>query len=140
MALPTFRLDGGVALVTGAASGIGAGIAVGLAEFGAAVGRVDVTVDGLDQTVAAIEKLGGRAVALPADVTDGPALDATVARLESELGPLTVALNSADIHSNAPAADMARDHQWQRLIDVNSDACSYATGLDVVVDGCAVRW
>lgn len=118
MALPTFRLDGGVAVVTGAASGIGAGIAQGLAEFGASVGCVDVTVAGLDATVAAIEERGGEALALTADVRDDEAMHAAVAQVEAEFGPLTAALNCAGVHDNGPAEEMSRQ-QWQRLIDVN---------------------
>ena len=68
MSLPSFRLDGAVALVTGAASGIGREIALGLAEAGADVGCVDL--GNLDGVVAEIEALGRRARAAPADVTD----------------------------------------------------------------------
>ena len=118
MTTPTFRLDGRTALVTGAASGIGARIAVGLAEFGASIGCVDVTEEGLDETVRTIEKAGGKAVALAADVTQAEALESAVERLESELGPLSAALNCAGVHSNAPAEEMSRE-VWQGLLDVN---------------------
>ncbi len=118
MPTPTFRLDGRAALVTGAASGIGARLAVGLAEFGADVGCVDVTEAGLEETVQAIKATGQRGLALPADVTDADALEAAVRRVEDSLGPLRLAVNCAGVHSNAPAEDMSRE-VWQRLLDIN---------------------
>jgi NAD(P)-dependent dehydrogenase (short-subunit alcohol dehydrogenase family) len=118
MPTPTFRLDGRTALVTGAASGIGARLAVGLAEFGADVACLDVTEAGLGETVSAVEATGQRALAVPADVTDADALEAAVRRAEDALGPLRLAVNCAGVHSNAPAEDMPRE-VWQRLLDIN---------------------
>lgn len=118
MTTPSFRLDDAAALVTGAGSGIGARIAVGLAEFGARVGCVDVTEEGLAATVEAITQAGGEGLALEADVTVAEDLEAAVARVEAEYGPLKAALNCAGIHSNAPAEEMPRE-VWQSLVDVN---------------------
>lgn len=118
MTTPSFRLDGATALVTGAAGGIGARVAIGLAEFGADVGCVDVSADGLKPTVTAIEELGRRALALPADVSDPARMADAVARTQAELGPLRYAVNCAGIHNNAPTETMSLD-VWQRLIDVN---------------------
>jgi NAD(P)-dependent dehydrogenase (short-subunit alcohol dehydrogenase family) len=115
---PSFRLDGLTAVVTGAANGIGARVAVGLAEFGADVGCIDVSAERLERTVDAIHALGRGAIPLQADVTNAGSLDAAVVRIESELGPLRIAVNSAGIHSDAPAEDMDRG-TWQRLVDVN---------------------
>jgi NAD(P)-dependent dehydrogenase (short-subunit alcohol dehydrogenase family) len=118
MTTPTFRLDGMTALVTGAASGIGARVALGLAEFGADVGCVDLDAGALAGTVDAIESTGRRALALPADVSDLASIAPAVDRVESELGPLRLAVNCAGVHSAAPAEDMDRA-TWQRLVDVN---------------------
>jgi len=104
--------------VTGAASGIGARLAVGLAEFGAQVGCADVDADGLTATIEAIQRAGGSALALPTDVTDADSLAAAVDRIEAELGPLTLAVNSAGVHSTAPADEMPAA-VWQRLLDIN---------------------
>lgn len=133
--IPSFRLDGSVALVTGAAGGIGARVALGLAEFGADVGCVDV-VDPA-KTVAAIQEIGRRAVGIEADVADAGQVDAAVARVQEALGPLRHAVNCAGIHSNAPAESMPRE-QWQRLLDVNLTGvflCCQAEGAAMLATG-----
>jgi NAD(P)-dependent dehydrogenase (short-subunit alcohol dehydrogenase family) len=127
MSLPSFRLDGRVALVTGAASGIGREIALGLAESGADVGCVDL--GNLDAVVAEIEALGRRAVAAPADVTDPESVAAAVATVQT-LGPLTLAVNAAGI-ANATAAEDMPLEQFKRVLDVNLNGvflCCQAEG------------
>jgi NAD(P)-dependent dehydrogenase (short-subunit alcohol dehydrogenase family) len=115
---PNFRLDNQTALVTGAASGIGRRVAVGLAEAGADVACVDLPGPGLDDVVSEIQQLQRKSLALPGDVTDAAALADAVQRTESELGPLTLAVNSAGIANAAPAEEMDLA-QWQRVLDVN---------------------
>lgn len=114
-----FNLSGDVAFVTGAGSGIGQRIAVGLAEAGADVGCFDIDASpGLADTVARIEALGRRAVALRGDVTDEGSIAAAVQTLQDMLGALSVAVNCAGIANAAPAEEMQRA-QWQRMYDVN---------------------
>ena len=97
MTTPNFRLDHQTALVTGAASGIGRRVAVGLAEAGADVACVDLPGAGLDDVVAEIQRRGRRALALSGDVTEAADLAEAVGRTEAELGSLTLAVNSAGI-------------------------------------------
>jgi NAD(P)-dependent dehydrogenase (short-subunit alcohol dehydrogenase family) len=113
-----FSLAGEVALVTGAGSGIGQRLAVGLAEAGADVACFDLASStGLAETVSRITALGRRAVAARGDVTNGEDLAQAVAAAEA-LGPLSVALNCAGIANAAPAEEMPQA-QWQRMYDVN---------------------
>jgi NAD(P)-dependent dehydrogenase (short-subunit alcohol dehydrogenase family) len=118
MTMPTFSLEGMTALVTGAAGGIGARIAVGLAEFGAGVGCIDLSGDQLERTVQTIRARGGKALPLPGDVTQPASVAAAVDELEAELGPLRLAVNCAGVHNTAPAEEMGRE-VWQRLVDIN---------------------
>lgn len=114
-----FDLSGNIALVTGAGSGIGQRIAMGLAQCGADVALIDRrTDDGLANTADFIAKAGRRSIQIAADVTDGEALEDAVQRTGSELGALTLAVNAAGIANASTAEDMA-ESQFQTMMDVN---------------------
>jgi len=116
-----FDLSGETAFVTGAGSGIGQRLAVGLAEAGADVACLDLPGSaGLGATVERIGALGRRALRIEGDVTQAADLQRAVARCEAELGPLGVALNCAGI-ANATAAEDMPEAQWQRMLSVNLD-------------------
>lgn len=114
----SFGLEGQVAMVTGGASGIGLAIAVGIAEQGGAVGLFDRTGAAFDDAVAAVEAAGGRAIGLEGDVTNKASLDAAVARIEAEVGELSLAVNAAGIANAAPAEEMSLT-QWSTLYNVD---------------------
>lgn len=114
-----FTLAGQTAFVTGAGSGIGQRLAVGLAEAGADVACFDLPGSaGLADTVGQIQALGRRALALSGSVTQPEDLAAAITRTETELGPVSVAVNSAGIANAFPAEDMELA-QWQRMLDIN---------------------
>ena len=114
-----FSLEGKIAFVTGAGSGIGQRIAVGFAEAGASVGCFDLaSSSGLNETVKRIDGVGRRGLALTGDVTQAENLAAAISTLEKELGPLSVAANCAGI-ANAAAAEEMSLAQWQRVFDIN---------------------
>ena len=96
------QLDGKVALVTGAAHGIGRGIALAFAREGAAVGVNDVRLDArVEEVVREITALGRRAWPLPADVSDAAAVEAMVGRLLEEAGRIDVLVANAGIAERA---------------------------------------
>lgn len=119
-------LDGAVAVVTGATSGLGRRFAHVLAGEGAAVALAGRREDRLAAEVAAITKAGGRALALPLDVSRaddiGPALD----RVEAELGPLSILVNNAGVSVEKSALDLSVE-EWDALYAVNVRAVFVAS-------------
>ncbi len=114
-----FTLDGKTAFVTGAGSGIGQRVAIGLAEAGASVGCFDLPSSvGLKTTLEQIQDLKGRATSVTGDVTQAGDLAKAIETVERDLGPLTLAVNCAGI-ANAAAAEEMPLAQWQRMLDVN---------------------
>jgi NAD(P)-dependent dehydrogenase (short-subunit alcohol dehydrogenase family) len=121
-----FSLENQVAFVTGAGSGIGQRIAVGLAEAGAKVGCFDLAASaGIQNTIDRIAKAGSVGIALGGDVTDRTDLDRAIQVVEGELGALSVAINCAGI-ANASAAESMSGAQWQRMLDVNLSGVFYS--------------
>jgi NAD(P)-dependent dehydrogenase (short-subunit alcohol dehydrogenase family) len=113
------KLDGKVALVTGGASGIGAGCAQRLAEEGANVVITDVQDVKGAETVAAIEKAGGKARFVHHDVTSEDAWIGVVADIEKTEGRLDILVNNAGIGLGCPSITMMSLDDWRRQQAVN---------------------
>jgi NADP-dependent 3-hydroxy acid dehydrogenase YdfG len=112
------RLDGTVALITGASSGIGEATALTLAEQGAAVALAARRADRLEALAAKIREGGGRVVTLAADVTDEQQARQTVKRTVAELGRLDTLVNNAGVMLVGPVVD-APVTEWERMVQVN---------------------
>jgi NAD(P)-dependent dehydrogenase (short-subunit alcohol dehydrogenase family) len=111
-------LSGRIALVSGAARGIGRAIALALANDGADVGLIDID-QGVEETAAALRNIGRRSFVAHADVSDATAIDAAVAAVVAELGAVDLLVNNAGIVNNiAPLAKM-KQAAWERELGVN---------------------
>jgi 2-hydroxycyclohexanecarboxyl-CoA dehydrogenase len=107
-----------VAVVTGAASGIGRAIAFGLARAGAAVAVVDVNLGGAEETVRAIETEGGRARAWQADVARRSEVDAVVAGVLAAWGAVHILVNNAGWDRPMPFVETTEEF-WDKVLAVN---------------------
>ncbi|MEU4445756.1 SDR family oxidoreductase [Actinosynnema sp. NPDC050801] len=115
--LDKFRLDGQVAIVTGASSGLGVAFAKGLAEAGADVVLAARRVDRLKDTARLVEDTGRRALVVQADVAQ-PDDCREVARAAAEFGPVHVLVNNAGVASAVPASRETPE-QFLGVMDVN---------------------
>jgi 2-hydroxycyclohexanecarboxyl-CoA dehydrogenase len=112
------RLTGKVAIVTGAANGIGRAIAIRLADEGAKVALADIQFDSAEQAAAAIRRGGGVAIAVALDVTKLDEAIAAADRVESELGPIDIMVNNAGWDVVGPFVESAPD-VWDKVIAIN---------------------
>jgi NADP-dependent 3-hydroxy acid dehydrogenase YdfG len=120
----TERLDGTVALVTGASSGIGEATARELARCGAAVAIAARRKDRLDALAQEIERDGGSALAIEADVTDQEQVRRLVGETVDRLGRLDTVVNNAGVMLLGPIED-APTEEWDRMIDLNLKGLLY---------------
>jgi NAD(P)-dependent dehydrogenase (short-subunit alcohol dehydrogenase family) len=127
--LDSFRLDGKVAVVTGGNRGLGQAFARALGEAGARV-AIAARDEARSERVAA--ELG--ALAVPLDVTDTASVDAMLAAVTAELGPVDVLVNNSGTCFHRPALEVPED-EWRAVWDVNVDGlwrCSRAVGAQMV--------
>ena len=107
-----------VALVTGAAAGIGAAICRRLARDGIAIGVLDILIDDAAKVADEIVRAGGKAVPLHASITDRTQVKAAVAELREAFGPATILVNNAGITGFVPFEELT-DTQWDKMLEVN---------------------
>lgn len=128
--LSSTQLQGRVAVVTGASSGIGEATAARLAELGAAVTVLARRKDRLDALVERITTAGGTAMAIAADVRDREAVEDAADRVKDELGEVDLVVNNAGVQHVSPIDDLRVD-DWQHQIDLNVTGVTNVVGAFV---------
>ncbi len=127
-----------VALVTGAAAGIGKACALRLAREGKAVGVLDLNLEGCQAVVDEITAAGGKAIALQASIADRPQVAAAVDKLRAAFGPVTIVVNNAGI-SNFIAFEDLTDADWDRMFEINTKGTFIVTQI-CLPDMKAAKW
>lgn len=118
MDYPDFRLDGQVAVVTGASKGIGWDLAKALADAGASVAVAARDLDALEELAAEIRADGGEAMAVKLDVRDVGQIGSAFEQVRERLGSLDVLVNNAGLGANHPAENVT-EADWDEMMDVN---------------------
>jgi gluconate 5-dehydrogenase len=117
-----FDLTGRLALVTGSSRGIGRAIAEGFAAAGARV-----IVNGRDEkAIASAMKDIPNAIAMPFDVTSSAAVEAAVAKIEQDIGPIDILVNNAGMQQRAPFTEFPEDG-WRKIMATNLDSVFFMT-------------
>ncbi len=127
-----------VALVTGAAAGIGAACCRRLAQDGIAIGALDLDAGRCADTVAAVRDAGGEALALGADISSRDQVRAALEALRGALGPVTIAVNNAGITGFTPFEQITEE-QWDTMYRVNVKG-TYIVTQEVLPDMKAAGW
>jgi NAD(P)-dependent dehydrogenase (short-subunit alcohol dehydrogenase family) len=138
MYLEKLRLDGRVAVVTGAGQGIGAACARALGEAGAKVIVADMMADRVDASVEALKSLGLDAYGETLDVTRSAMVDEIAAKMVADHGRVDVLVNNAGVAKSDVRAEDTTDEHWRFHMDVNVDGlfwCCRAFGRQMLAQG-----
>jgi len=127
-----------VAVVTGAASGMGLAIARHLAALGRRVGLLDVQGDAVRAAAGALRSAGATAIAVQADVTDRGAVDTALAAVRAELGPIAIMVTSAGRDAFERFTDITLE-RWEHILAVNLTGTFHCLQA-AVPDMLAARW
>jgi 2-hydroxycyclohexanecarboxyl-CoA dehydrogenase len=127
-----------VALVTGAAAGIGAAISRRLARDGIAVGVLDLQIDDATKVANQIVASGGKALPLQANIADREQVTAAVAKLRKAFGPINIVVNNAGITGFVPFEELT-DAQWDKMFEINVKGTFIVTQV-VLPDMKAANW
>ena len=137
MILDKFKLNGKVALVTGASSGLCQAVAIALAEAGADVACHARSEGKANETIEAITNLGGRAVTVAGDMADRTTPSRIVAETIENFGRIDILINNAGMIRRSPAVDYSED-DWSTVLDVNLSSVfrlSQAAGREMIKQG-----
>jgi NAD(P)-dependent dehydrogenase (short-subunit alcohol dehydrogenase family) len=114
-----FRLDGKIAVVTGAGNGLGRSFALGLAAFGATVICADKNLAGADETASLVKQSRGNAEPLQVDVGDEASVDDMGQKIAADYRRIDIVVNNAGIASNTPRTHEYNVADWDRVMAVN---------------------
>lgn len=114
-----FRMDGKIAVITGAGNGIGRSFALGLSDFGATVICADRNLDGAEETVGLVRQKRGKAEAFHVDVADAASVQAMWEKIAADFGHVDALINNAGISTASSRTHEMSVEDWDRLMAVN---------------------
>ena len=118
MSVDPFRLDGRVAIVTGAGGGLGEGICASLAAAGAAVACVDLNIDAAEERAEGIRSNGGAALAVTVDVANSASVSAMTDQVVARFGRIDVLVNNAAVYPRRAWTEISEE-EWDSVLAVN---------------------